>query len=220
MTGRPAQPLTRQLLFERALAIVDAEGLEALTMRRLAADVGVQAPSLYNHVSGKDDVVDGALRVMRAELRPPSPAPEDWKALMAAIFTDYRRVLAVHPNMMPLAGRRLPGENESGLEYLTSRGFDVEDSVEIWQSLLALTVGFTLFSSGQAGTDTRGLPSALKERADQWRDETFQHVVLALMEHFENRRAEGETPRPSEYDGGEDGGPPRLRGSTAPATLG
>jgi AcrR family transcriptional regulator len=188
MTSRPSRALSRHRLYERALAIVDAEGLEALTMRRLAADVGVKAPSLYNHVTGKDDLVDGALRVMRAEVRPPSPAPENWRLLMAAIFTEYRRVLAAHPNMMPLAGRRLPGESESGsgLEYLSSQGFTVEESVEIWQSLLALTVGFSVFSSGHAGTDTRGLPTPLRDRAGQWRDETFQRALLAVMERYGN----------------------------------
>lgn len=189
MSMRPAQPLTRQRMFERALAIVDADGLDALTMRRLAAELGVQAPSLYNHVAGKDDLLDGALRVMRAEFRLPAPAPGDWKLLMAAIFTEYRRVLSAHPNMMPLAGRRLSGEGDSGLEYLTGLGFSVDEAVEMWQSLLALTAGFSLFASGHTATDTRGLSAPLRERAAQWRDETFHQALLALMERYEQSRA-------------------------------
>ena len=191
MTTRPAQALTRQLLFERALAIVDADGLDALTMRRLATELGVQAPSLYNHVSGKDDLLDGALRVMRAEFRPPSPAPQEWKELMAAIFTEYRRVLCAHPNMMPLAGRRLPGESDSGLEYLTGLRFSVDEAVEMWQSLLALTVGFSLFASGHTATDTRGLSAPLQERAAQWRDDTFHRALLAVMERYQQARTPG-----------------------------
>lgn len=205
MTNRPSRPLTRDHLYKRALAIVDAEGLDALTMRRLAADVGVQAPSLYNHVTGKDDLVDGALRVMRAEFRPPSPVPEDWKLLMAAVFIEYRRVLAAHPNMTPLAGRRLPGENESGLEYLTRQGFSAEESVEIWQSLLALTAGFSLFSSGYAATDTSGLPDPLKARAAQWRDETFLRALLAVMEHFDARRFARDDAQSPEFNTGDRG---------------
>lgn len=185
MTSRPVRPLTAELLAERALAIIDAEGLEALTMRRLAADVGVKAPSLYNHVANKDELVDGALRVMRAEFRLPSPAPEHWKPLLVAIFTEYRRVLAAHPHMIPLAGRRLPGEGQSGLVYLTSQGFTLEESVEIWQCLLALTVGFSLFSSGQAHTDTRGLPDPMQERTADWRDDTFTQAMLSLLEPYD-----------------------------------
>lgn len=202
MTTRPTHPLTRQLLFDRALAIVDADGLDALTMRRLATELGVQAPSLYNHVSGKDDLLDGALRVMRAEFRPPSPAPGDWKELMAAIFVEYRRVLSAHPNMMPLAGRRLPGEGDSGLEYLTGLGFGVDAAVEMWQSLLALTAGFSLFASGHAATDTRGLSAPLRERAAQWRDETFHRALLAVMERYEQARTAGAEPGPDHDAGG------------------
>jgi AcrR family transcriptional regulator len=183
---RAVRALSADLLAERALAIIDAEGLEALTMRRLAADVGVKAPSLYNHIAGKDQLLDGALRVMRAQFRLPSPAPEHWKQLMVAIFTEYRRLLSAHPNMIPLAGRRLPGESESGLVYLTSQGFTTEDSVEIWQSLLALTVGFTMFSSGQTHTDTRGLPAEVQGRAADWRDDTFTRALLNLLAPYQN----------------------------------
>jgi hypothetical protein len=105
---------------------------------------------------------------------------------MVAIFTEYRRLLSAHPNMIPLAGRRLPGESESGLVYLTSQGFTTEDSVEIWQSLLALTVGFTMFSSGQTHTDTRGLPAEVQGRAADWRDDTFTRALLNLLAPYQN----------------------------------
>jgi AcrR family transcriptional regulator len=184
VSERASRPLTRQLLCERALAIVDAEGLDALTMRRLAADVGVKAPSLYNHVTGKDDLIEGALRVMRSEFRPPSPAADGWKALLAAIFSEYRRVLTAHPNMMSLAGRRLQGERDSGLDFLIAQGFTSEQAVELWQSLLAVVVGFSMFTSGYAQTDLRGLPDGFA-RAHQWRDETCHQALLAIMDAYE-----------------------------------
>jgi AcrR family transcriptional regulator len=182
---RTSRPLTRDLLCRRALAIVDEQGLDALTMRRLAADVGVKAASLYNHVSGKDDLIEGVLRVMRSEFRLPSPAPDGWKALLAAIFTEYRRVLAAHPNMMSLAGRRLQGERDSGLEFLVAQGFTTGQAVQLWQSLLAVVVGFSMFTSGYAQTDTAGLPDELGARAHQWRDETCDQALLAIMDAYE-----------------------------------
>lgn len=187
VSERASRPLTRELLFERALAIVDTEGLDALTMRRLAADVGVKAPSLYNHVTGKDDLIEGALHVMRSEFRPPSPAPDGWKALLAAIFSEYRRVLAGHPNMMALAGRRLQGERDSGLEFLVAQGFTSEQAVELWQSLLAVVVGFSMFTSGYAQTDITGLPDELAARAHQWRDQTCPQALLAIMAAYERQ---------------------------------
>lgn len=187
MPRRPGKPLTTEELYQRALAIVDEEGLEALTMRRLAAEVGVRAPSLYNHVHNKDELIDGALGVMRSELVLPDPMPEDWMTVMETILGAYRRVLAAHPNMMPLAGRRLPGEEGSGLLYLTHQGFSRDQAVELWQSLTALAIGFSLFSSGYADRGAAGLPNEFESRADEWRDETCVRALRLIMDGFERR---------------------------------
>jgi AcrR family transcriptional regulator len=178
-------------LYRRALAIVDAEGLEALTMRRLASDVGVKAPSLYNHVAGKDQLIDGALRVMRTELRLPDPLPDDWMPLMEAVFSEYRRVLQAHPHLMPLAGRRLEGNDDSGIEYLIDQGFSLDRAVELWQSLAAIAVGFTMFASGYTETDTRGLPEGVASRVSDWRDQTYTKALRTIMESYERERTAG-----------------------------
>jgi len=189
MPKRPGNPLTTDELYRRALAIVDAEGLEALTMRRLAAAVRVRAPSLYNHVASKEDLIDGALGVMRSELCLPDPMPEDWKAVMETILAAYRRVLTAHPNMMPLAGRRLPDDSSSGLAYLTQQGFSPDQAVELWQSLTALTIGFSMFSSGYAVRGLDGVPDELESRAAEWRDQTCDRALGVIMEAFEKKRA-------------------------------
>jgi AcrR family transcriptional regulator len=188
MPKRPGNPLTTEELYRRALAIVDDNGLEALTMRRLAAAVGVRAPSLYNHVTGKEELIDGALGVMRAELRLPDPMPEDWKTVMETILMAYRRVLADHPNMMPLAGRRLPSDEDSGLAYLVQQGFAPDQAVELWQTLTALTIGFSLFSSGYADGGAAGMPVDFENRAAEWRDETYTRALRLIMETFESDR--------------------------------
>jgi AcrR family transcriptional regulator len=181
--------LTKDELYERALAIVDEEGLAALTMRRLAQDVGVKAPSLYNHVPNKEALLDGALSRMRSELRLPDPPPDDWMTLLGLIFGEYRRVLAAHPNMMPLAGRRLDDGSDSGLAFLTEQGFSRELAVELWQSLVALVVGFSMFSSGYTETGTRGLSPEFEERATEWRDDTCARTLQMIMEAYDVERA-------------------------------
>ena len=198
MSNPTSRPLTKAMLYEHALSIVDAEGLGALTMRRLAAEVGVKAPSLYNHVTSKEELVAGALQVMRSQFRTPTPAPEDWKTLMAAIFSEYGRILTAHPNMMPLAGRRLPGEQDSGLAYLTGQGFTTDQAVELWQSLLALTVGFAMFTSGHTATDTHGLPENLSSRAHDWRDQTRHRALMAIMDTYADEPAPLNPPQPTE----------------------
>lgn len=182
------QRVTKDRLFETALAIVDAEGLEALTMRRLASEVGVEAASLYHHVPNKDALLDGVLVRMRAEIRIPDPIPEDWKDLMEAIFTEYGRVLAAHPNLVSLAGRRVETDPDSGLVFLTQLGFGDDEAVELWQSMIACTVGFAVFASAYAKSDTWDLPDHLATRMAQWRDETRTKTLRAIIEAYDATR--------------------------------
>lgn len=181
-------PLTKDELFAAALAIADTEGLDALSMRRLAAEVGVEAASLYHHLPNKDALLDGILVRMRAELRIPDPLPEDWKDLMLAIFAEYRRVLSAHPNLTPLAGRRVETDPDSGLVFLTQLGFSDDDAVELWQSMIALAVGFSVFGSSYAESDVSDLPSELAARMSDWRDATCARSLKMLIEAYDAER--------------------------------
>lgn len=182
-------PLTKDELFTAALAIADAEGLEALSMRRLAAEVGVEAASLYHHLPSKDALLSGVIVKMRSEMRIPDPLPEDWRELLLAIFSEYRRVLAAHPNLTPLAGRRVETDPDSGLVFLTQLGFSDDDAVELWQSMIALAVGFSIFGSAYAESDVSDLPSELAERMSDWRDETCVRSLRMLIDAYDAERA-------------------------------
>lgn len=186
---RRETPLTRDEIFEQALAIVDADGLEALTMRRLADAVGVEAASLYHHVPNKDALLDGVLVRMRSEMRIPATLPDDWRELMEAIFAEWRRVLASHPNLTPLAGRRVETDPDSGLVFLTQLGFSDDDAVELWQSMVALTVGFSIFSSRYAESDISDLPHDLATRMAEWRDETYARTLRMVIDAYDGARA-------------------------------
>ena len=189
-------PLTREELFEHALRIADTEGLEALTMRRLAAEVGVEAASLYHHLPNKEALLDGVLVRMRSELQIPDPLPEDWKDLMLAIWSEYRRNLTAHPNLMSLAGRRVESDPDSGLVFLTQLGFSDNDAVELWQSMMAFTVGFSTFSASQAESDVSDLPTELAKRMEDWRDATCVRSLRMLLEGYDARRGSAE-PEPA-----------------------
>lgn len=181
-------PLTKDELYERALRIVDEEGLEALTMRRLAADVGVEAASLYHHVPNKDALIDGVLVRMRSEMRIPETLPEDPLDLLVPIFAEYRRVLSAHPNLVSYAGRRVESDPDSGLVLLTQIGFSDDDAVELWQSLIAFTVGFSMFASEQTESDTWDLPTDLARRMAEWRDETCLRTLRMIVDAYDAGR--------------------------------
>jgi len=184
------RPLTRDELLDAALDIVDSKGLDALTMRRLAAAVGVEAMSLYYHVPHKEALLDGTVERMRSEMRLPETAPSDWADALEAIFVEYRRVLAAHPNMLPLAARRTDRTGASGLLYLIDQGVAPDDAVELYQSLVAFTVGFSVLSSSLVETAWAGLPEALSERLRVWRDATFRRTLRIVMDAY--RAGEGE----------------------------
>ena len=181
-------PLTKDELFERALRIIDDEGLEALTMRRLAEDAGVEAASLYHHVPNKDALIDGVLVRMRSEIRVPETMPEDPVDLLVPIFSEYRRVLSAHPNLMPYAGKRVESDPDSGLVLLTQIGFSDNDAVELWQSMIAFTIGFSMFSSAYAESDTWDLPTDLARRMADWRDDTCIRTLQIILAGYSEAR--------------------------------
>lgn len=179
------KPLTKDELFTRALAIVDAEGLEALSMRRLAAEVGVEAASLYHHIPNKDALLDGVVVTMRSEIQLPMPLPEDWIDLMVAIFAEYRRVLAAHPNLVVLSGRNVESDpEESGLIFLTQIGFSDDVAVDLWQSMIAFVVGYSMFSSNAVESGVEDLPTHLARRYSEWRDDTCIRTLRVILEGY------------------------------------
>lgn len=188
VSNRRTSPLSSDELFATALRIVDDEGLEALTMRRLAREVGVEAPSLYHHVGNKDALIDGMLVRVRGEVRLPEPLPEDWIDLFVAIFAEYRRVLTAHPNLVIYAGRRVETDPDpDGLQGLIAFGFPEEEAIALWQSMIALVTGFALFSSRAAETDTSNLPPGLAQRAEVWSDEACDRTLRLILEGYAAR---------------------------------
>jgi hypothetical protein len=108
---------------------------------------------------------------------------------MEAIFGEYRRVLAAHPNLLPLAGRRAETENNQGLIFLVDQGFSYDDAAELFQSLIAFTVGYSMFSSPFAEADSTDLPPGLGERMAEWRDETCFRTLRVILEGYDRDRS-------------------------------
>ncbi|MQA02314.1 MAG: TetR family transcriptional regulator [Streptosporangiales bacterium] len=97
--GRPRR-LSREVILDAGLRIVDEAGIEALTMRRLAADLQVNPMSIYHHLPGKAAVLAGLVERVYAQLRvdvPPDGTP--WQDQVRAAAQAYRRILRAHPNL-------------------------------------------------------------------------------------------------------------------------
>src|SRR5947209_14589809 len=103
MSMAARKPLSRERILETALAFVDEHGLETLSMRKLAQSLGYEAMSLYNHVANKDDLVDGLLDHVLAEMDP--PAPEDGLPAIRSSAIAAHEALQRHPWAAPLLMR-------------------------------------------------------------------------------------------------------------------
>jgi AcrR family transcriptional regulator len=100
--GRPRTPvLSRARIHEAALRIVDADGLDGLSMRKLAAELGVRAPSLYGHVASKDELLHDVANDLMEAVDISGFGTGDWELGLRMWARSYRAALGAHPNMVP-----------------------------------------------------------------------------------------------------------------------
>ena len=187
--------LDREAVLDAALTILDRDGRDALTMRRLAADLDVQAASLYTHVRNKDDLVDAVLdRVLDGVDLPPKRG--DWRRSLIAGFTAYRRALVEHPAVVHLITERArtsPSQIrlvERSIELLEGAGLTIDDAVATHVTAIAFTLGFIAQEVGRSAAPSRPLeidpdsafPRALAANARRTVDQRFQAGLELILD--------------------------------------
>ncbi len=116
--ARRSPQITRDQIVAEAVAVLDAAGAEGLTMRRLAAGLGVSATALYWHVRTREDVLDLAFDHIFGDVRLPAPSP-DWQADVRGLVLGWRAAMLRHPWAPPLVGRPHLGPNvQARTEFL------------------------------------------------------------------------------------------------------
>ncbi len=150
------QKITRGALMAASLRIVDQEGLDALSMRRLGDELGVEAMSLYRHVSNKAALLDGLHEAVLGGLRPPRQIG-DWVEDCRALARSFRRALRAHPNVLPLFATRpavTPGSldhAEFALRLLAAPFPKMKPRVHALQALVTFVVGNTMSQVAASG---------------------------------------------------------------------
>ena len=140
-------------IFRAALRLADAEGLDALTMRGLAAELGVATMSLYGHVPTKDDLLLGVVNLVASEIGLPAPGAPPWEALKS-ITREFRRVALRHPNLVPLIMRRPPTGAESlltleaALDALHRAGVPASMAARAYRLSASYAIGFVSLECG------------------------------------------------------------------------
>jgi AcrR family transcriptional regulator len=143
----PRVPLSRQRALDVAVTLADAGGIGSLTMRRLAQELGVEAMSLYHHVAGKDDILDGMIDIVFSEIELP-PAGTDWKTAMRRRAHSARTALARHPWAISLMeSRTAPGpatlrHHDAVIGCLRHAGFSIELTAHAYSVLDSYIYGF------------------------------------------------------------------------------
>jgi AcrR family transcriptional regulator len=153
-TARRARaPLSRERVLAAAVGLADEIGIEALSMRKLGEALGVEAMSLYNHVAHKDDLLDGMIDAVFAEIDLPS-ADAGWRAAMRQRAISVRAVLRRHRWAIGLMeSRTSPGpatlaHHDAVIGVLRAGGFTVAQTAHAFSALDSYIYGFALQEKG------------------------------------------------------------------------
>jgi AcrR family transcriptional regulator len=210
---RPTRPaLTRDYILRTALALIDRNGVEALTMRRLGAEMGVDPMAVYRYVSNKAAVLDGVVELLWSGVELPALGPDAlWTEQAAAAMRSFRSALRAHPRAVPIAATHpavtpaMLGLVERALGWLVDAGLGSTDALYLIDCLATFTMGHVLAEVGEpvggegappeavyAGMDPQAYPRLVAAYADGYGyrpDEEFEAGLAALIAGWSARRA-------------------------------
>ncbi|WP_049562547.1 TetR/AcrR family transcriptional regulator [Nonomuraea sp. SBT364] len=152
---RPA--LTREAIVAAAVALADAEGLAAVSIRRVAAELGARAMSLYTYIERKEDLLALMLDEIAAELDTGEPLPGDWREALLQLARGERELVRRHPWRVELISQHV-AVGPNGLRHVERRlsAFDGLglDRLQAWRAMAAVVdyvTGFVVRESAERG---------------------------------------------------------------------
>jgi AcrR family transcriptional regulator len=157
-------------------------------MRRLARELGVEAASLYHHVSGKDQILDGLVDVVAGEIELPKPSA-DWRTTVSRRAHDTRAVLLRHPWAVSLmASRKSPGAAtlrllETGIRCFREGGFSVESAAHAISTVDSYVHGFVLQEVNLPFRNESELAAMTAAIMDTFPASEFPYLFELTVEH-------------------------------------
>ncbi len=145
--------LSREAVLDAARRISDELGVQGLSMRRLAAELGVTPNALYTYFSSKEELLDALLDSLLATIDTGAVTSDDWQAGLVELMDAARRLLLAHPQLVPaFLSRPALGPNaarlgETTLRLLREGGLEEERAVEAFRVLLIFSLGFAAFQA-------------------------------------------------------------------------
>jgi AcrR family transcriptional regulator len=157
----PTPRFTREELARRALAIMDAHGTEALTMRRLAEELGMGTMALYRYFPSKDDLMDAAVEAAAPEVELPEPGAAPWKEQLAGLARALFEAGLRHPSVArerferPLQSPGAMRVTDRAITLLLEAGLSKPEAVAAFKALLLHTLGAAAFAASEARPEVR-----------------------------------------------------------------
>ncbi|WP_327357246.1 TetR/AcrR family transcriptional regulator [Streptomyces sp. NBC_01304] len=212
--ARPRKPLlSRDRIVMAARELVDAEGLAAVSTRRLAAELGVSGPSLYNHFRTKDQILEAVADSVSAQVdlsmfedgrdgRDGRFDGQDWRTALHDWAVSYRGALTEHPNIVPVLAQG-PGRRPAGLRLadavfgaMTAAGWPAAQATSIGALMRYFIMGSALgsfaggFVDDEAAYDPADYPHLgqahlLAERQEKIDERAFEAGLKALLDGLE-----------------------------------
>lgn len=202
--ARPRKPLlSRERIVATALALVDEEGLAAVSTRRLAAELGVSGPSLYNHFTGKDEILDAVADTVVAQVDLSMFGDgTDWRTALLRWGRSYRAALTAHPSIVPFLAQG-PGRRPAGLRMadavfggMVAAGWPPAHATRIGAMMRYFVAGSALGSFARGFVDDAGAydpadyphlgqAHLLAEHREQVDEGAFETGLQALVDGLE-----------------------------------
>ncbi|MFD8572977.1 TetR/AcrR family transcriptional regulator [Streptomyces sp. NPDC057694] len=201
--ARPRKPLlSRDRIVDAARGLVDAEGLAAVSTRRLAAELGVSGPSLYNHFSTKDQILEAVADSVSAQVDLSMFEAGDargWRSALHDWAVSYRAALREHPNIVPVLAQG-PGRRPAGLRLadavfgaMVDAGWPAAQATSIGALMRYFVMGSALgsfaggFVDDEAAYDPADYPHLgqahlLADKQELIDDRAFETGLAALLD--------------------------------------
>jgi AcrR family transcriptional regulator len=179
--------MNREQVLRAAVALADEAGIEALSMRRLGQALGVEAMSLYNHVPGKEALLDGMVDAVFAEIE--LPAGQDWKKALRQRAVSMRAALARHRWAIGLMeSRTTPGavtlrQHDAVIGCLLAAGFSMELTAHAFAAVDSYVYGFALQEKGLPFDTPEQTADMAQAMLAHFPVDEFPHLAAFTREH-------------------------------------
>ncbi|NUS57019.1 MAG: TetR/AcrR family transcriptional regulator [Streptomycetaceae bacterium] len=183
------QPLTKARVLEAAVRVADRGGVEAITMRKVAQELGVEAMSLYHHVPNKDAILDGVVDVVFAAIELPDAAGGDWRAVLRARAFSARAVLSRHSWALGLMdSRRNPGpatlrHHDAVLGVLRRAGFALPMAAHAVSLIDSYIGGYVLQEKSLPVKDPGDVEEVAGDILDSLPADEFPYLAEMIVDH-------------------------------------